>query len=79
MVMINIKTGRFVHMYTISYTMYLNYLIPLLKDQYAFVHHAIVHTLALDSKPIPTEGFSAYLSESENKQRQTKQFKVCLF
>ncbi|WAR16521.1 PTPRS-like protein [Mya arenaria] len=45
-------------------------------DQYAFLHHAIVHTLTLDSKPVPTEGFEAFMSDSENEQRQIKQFKV---
>ncbi|XP_052761885.1 receptor-type tyrosine-protein phosphatase mu-like [Mya arenaria] len=44
-------------------------------DQYAFLHHAIVHTLTLDSKPVPTEGFEAFMSDSENEQRQIKQFK----
>ncbi|XP_052764466.1 multiple epidermal growth factor-like domains protein 10 isoform X2 [Mya arenaria] len=44
-------------------------------DQYAFLHHAIVHTLTLDSTPVTTEGFTAYLSDSENEQRQIKQFK----
>ncbi|XP_052763376.1 uncharacterized protein LOC128205628 isoform X3 [Mya arenaria] len=44
-------------------------------DQYAFLHHAIVHTLAFDSKPVQTEGFATYMSDSKNKQRLIKQFK----
>ncbi|XP_052763358.1 uncharacterized protein LOC128205624 isoform X2 [Mya arenaria] len=44
-------------------------------DQYAFLHHAIVHTLAFDSKPVQTEGFATYMSDSENEQRLIKQFK----
>ncbi|XP_052761849.1 receptor-type tyrosine-protein phosphatase kappa-like [Mya arenaria] len=44
-------------------------------DQYAFLHHAIVHTLTLDSKPVPTDGLEAFMSDSENEQRQIKQFK----
>jgi len=49
-----------------------------LKEQYRYLHHALVHTLTLPWEPVKVDYFPHYIQQNKGAKLH-EQFKVCLY